>query len=74
MDGSINDIINNITNNGEDLIINEKDIKYQITTTENQKNDKNINISTIHLGDCENILREKHNISSNYSIWYLKLM
>ena len=71
--GSIDDILTNIKENGEDLIINEKDIKYQITTTDNQKNNQNNNISTIYLGECENILKEKYNISSKDSLLIFKI-
>ena len=36
----------------------------QITNTEMQKNNSNKNISTIDLGECENVLREKHNLKN----------
>ena len=51
----------------------EKNIKYQISTSWNQNNNNNENISTIKLGDCENILKEKYNISSNISLLIFKL-
>ena len=70
--GKINDILTYITKNGEDLIINEKDIKYQITTTQNQNNNNN-NISTIILGECENILKEKYKINSNEPLLIFKM-
>ena len=72
-DGSIDDILKNIKENGEDLIINEKDIKYQITTTDNQNNNQNNNISSIKLGACENILKEKYNISEDESLLIFKI-
>ena len=73
-DGSLNDILDNITKNGEDLIINENDIKYQITTTSNQNSDQtNNNISTIKLGECENVLKEKYNISKDDPLLIFKI-
>ena len=71
---SIDDLLDNIVKEkGEDLIISEKDIKYTITSTANQDNNKNNNISTIKLGKCENILKNKYNISINDSLLILKL-
>ena len=55
-------------NDDEDYIINDKKIIFQITTTENQKNKEYENISTIYIEEkCQNILKEKYNISRNQS-------
>ena len=48
------------------------DILYQITTTENQKNEYN-NISTLNLGDCEDKLKEIYGIDKNLSLIILKV-
>ena len=49
--GGMNELITNaIQNNKIDLIINEDNILFQITSTENQKNNKNNNISSLILG------------------------
>ena len=56
-----------------DLIVEYKDISYQLTTTENQKNFTNNNISTIDLGDCENTLRSIYDINENLSLIILKI-
>ena len=73
-DGSLNDVIDNITKTGEDLIIDEKDIKYQITTTSNQNNNsQSNNISTIKLGECENILKNIYNISKDNPLLIFKI-
>jgi len=53
---------NNISNITEDIVIKGKDVIYQITTTENQKNEQNNEASIIDLGECEKII--KRNISS----------
>ena len=62
--------------NFDDLTVNGNNIVYQITTTENQKNkiDSKINdgISSIQMGECETILKNKYNISENISLIILK--
>ena len=70
---SIDYLLDNITNGGGDINIVEKNIKYQISTTWNQNNNNNENISTIKLGNCENILKEKYNISSDIPLLIFKL-
>ena len=45
----------------------------QITSTNNQKNNKNYNISSINIGDCEDILKDKYNISKNTPLLILKI-
>ena len=74
MDGSLDSLIEKITNGDKnDLVIKEKDISYQITTTENQKNNEYNNISLIQLGECENTLRRIYNISQNLSLLIFKV-
>jgi hypothetical protein len=51
-DGSMNDLIKSIIENSEDIIDPIGNITIQITTSENMKNNKNANISTIDLGNC----------------------
>ena len=71
---SMDEILSNLTKGGKnDLIIRESDISYQITTTDNQKNNENHNISSIILGECENILKEKYKIDSKKSLLILKI-
>ena len=83
-DDIINDIItlfeNNENNLVKDYIKEEKkdfiskndNITCQITSSYNQKNNYYENISTIDLGECENILKKKYNISPNDTIIILK--
>ena len=89
LDSSFNDkIINNIKNNiingninlsnliegdKEDLLLKTNNILYQITSTENQKNNEYNNISTIDLGECENLLKNHYNLSENQSLIILKI-
>ena len=44
--------------NEDDLIIDLNNITYHITTSFNQNNKEYDNISTIILGECENILKK----------------
>ena len=52
IDGSFNDIINDIINDEKDYTISNDEIMYQITTSYNQKIIKK-NISTVDIGNCE---------------------
>ena len=57
----------------EDLYIKDEDISYQITTTDNQNNNIYNNISTIKLGECENILKGIYDIDRNLSLIIFKI-
>ena len=59
--------------NGEDTIFQTKNVIIQISTVESQKNSINPNISTIDLGECENILKREYNISKNESLLIYKI-
>ena len=74
------DIINrkiNLTNlidgDKEDLIVKKDNIYHQITSTENQKNKVYDDISTIHLGECEDILKKIYNIDKNLPLIIYKI-
>ena len=71
--GSIDSLLPNVTGNSEDIIIKGNNITLQITTTNNQKNNKYNNISIINLGECENVLKNYYNISSNLSLLIFKI-
>ena len=43
------------------------------TSTENQKNNIESNMSTIDLGDCEILLRQYYNLTNNQTIYLKKL-
>ena len=44
-----------------------------LTSTKNQQDDEKIgNVSTINIGDCENILKDAYNISENETFFYEK--
>ena len=56
-----------------DLLLNEKDIIYQITSSENQNNKEYKNISTIELEECEKILKGIYEIDENMPLVILKI-
>ena len=58
---------------GKDEIFQYNDITITLTTTDNQKNNENINVTTIDFSECEAILRKKYEISNNKSIYLIKI-
>ena len=71
--GEMKNIVNNVTKNNQ--IYSEKigDTILYLLTTEIQKNNSNINISTIDLGKCETELKDAYNISKDLPLLMLKL-
>ena len=69
----INNLLSKITKDKEDLIIKDRDIIYQITSTENQKNKTYFNISSIQLGEYENKLKAFSGINQNDSLFIFKI-
>jgi len=57
----------------KDIIIKEDKVLYQITTTDNQNNNQYNNVSTIKLGECENILKGIYGIDQNQSLIIFKV-
>ena len=47
-------------------------VKITLTTVDNQKNNEYKNTTTIDIGQCENILKENHNISKNETLYIVK--
>ena len=74
INGNLNSLLNDLVKGEqEDLIAEYKDITYQFTTTENQKNSSYNNISTIDLGECENKLKGIYGIEPNIPLIILKI-
>ena len=77
----IRDIINSLIkeknrsdiDNGKDKEIQEDNILITFTTTINQKNKLKYNKTIIIFGECENLLKINYNISSNNSLYIIKL-
>ena len=59
--------------NGKDEIIETEKMKIILTTSENQKNNINNNMTNIDLGDCEKSLRRTYNLSDDEKI-YIKML
>ena len=72
-EGILDNVLKNITENKEDFSQKVNDIIYQITTSENQKNKVNKNISSIELGECENILKDAYNINESTPLIIFKI-
>ena len=77
-------ILRNIQNNiyklnttdidrGIDMAYFKEKTTYTITSTKNQKNNKDNNVSTIDLGECETKLKLAYNISINDSLYIFKV-
>ena len=73
INGNLDSVLTNITKKKKDLLVKTNDILYQITTTENQKNNEYNNISTLDLGDCEDRLKKIYNIDKNLSLIIFKV-
>ena len=59
---------------GEDEIINTDKLIITFTTSQNQRNNINNNMTRINLGECETLLRNYYNIPINESIHLKKLI
>ena len=70
--GTMDSFISNILE-GENYIVKEDDLIYQITSTTNQNENKINNISTIIIGECEKILKRQYNISEDLALLIFKI-
>ena len=71
LDSLLDEILS--SNDKKDFYLKEDDIIFEIKTTENQNNKEYDNISTIYLGECESVLKDKYGISPNDSLIILKI-
>ena len=70
----MDEIISNvIMNDKKDLVIKDENTLFQLTSSDNQNNNQNNNISSIILGECENILKKKYKIDENQPLLILKI-
>ena len=60
---------------GQDVVIKNEEtgVTISITSTENQRNNRDKNVTSINLGECENKLKTKYNISSTAQLYILKI-
>ena len=63
----------NLDSGKDDKIIETEKMTVTFTTTQNQKNNLNDNISSIDLGECEILLRKYYNLTINETIYMKKL-
>jgi hypothetical protein len=68
----LDDLISDVIKEKEDKIIQEENALYQITTSENQNNNKYTNVSSIKLGECEDILKDVYDCK-NETLIILKI-
>jgi len=74
LNGNLHELINSEVNElNQDLIVSNKKMLYQITSSHNQNNNKNMNISTIKLGECENILKKHYNLNDDDELIIFKI-
>ena len=71
---NIDSLLSNVTEGEKkDILIKEDKVLYQITTTDNQNNNQYNNVSTIKLGECEDILKRIYGIDKNQSLIIFKV-
>ena len=58
---------------GEDDILTFEKMIITLTTTLNQKNDINKNMTSIDIGECENLLKKEYNLKENDQIYIKKI-
>ena len=72
--GTLNELISNVLGGDKkDYLYKDDNIIYQITSTYNQNNNQNNNISTIILGECEKIVKKKYNLSEDLALLIFKI-
>ena len=68
--GKVSDF--NISEN-KDILSKKDNVQYQMTTSDNQKNNTNKNTSSIDLGDCEDKLKEIYGIDKSLPLIIFKI-
>ena len=71
MNGNLDDILQDLVQNDKEIIIKEENEVHQISTLSKQGENKNV--SSINFGECEKILRNKSNISSDEELVIYKI-
>ena len=74
LSGEMNDTISDlIQGNQKSIVIENEEMKIELTTTDNKGGDESYNRTSIDLGECENKLKEHYNIDKNLSLLILKI-
>ena len=72
--GIIEYLLKNITGEmKQDFIVEINNVKYQLTSSDNQNNKYYRNITTIKLGQCENTLKDYYKINKNDTLIIFKV-
>jgi hypothetical protein len=71
LNGNLDDVLQDIISNDKEIIIKEENEVHQISTLSSQGD--NQNVSSINFGECESILRNKSNISSDEELIIYKI-
>ena len=71
-DESMNSLLINVIESKNNLLVNDNNIVYEITS-DNYYDINNNNISIIYLGECGKILKKIYNIKENESIIIFKI-
>ena len=72
--GTLNFLLKNVTNEIKaDYIVREKKEIFQITSSYNQNNKEYSNISILHLGECEKILKDYYHIEEYETLIIFKM-
>ena len=58
---------------GEDEVIETEKMTVTFTTTQNQKDNSNNNMTSIDLGECEDLLRNYYNMTKNETLYMKKI-
>ena len=66
-------LLSNKNNTEENIIITTETLVIQLSSLDKQKNSDNSNISSIDIGECENILRTTYNISEDENLIIYKV-
>ena len=72
--GQLNSLLDDVIEDKKgDIMKQERDTLYQITTSYNQNNKNYENISTIKLDECENIIRHQYGLSKDETLIIFKI-
>ena len=66
-------LISNVVEEKKDVFVIQGNALFQITTSENQNNNSYTNVSSLNLGYCETILRQKYKIPDNETLIIFKI-
>ena len=73
-DGSLDELLSKVNKDKKDYFVKNNNTEiFHLTSTYNQKNYDYNNVSTIDIGECEEILKEKYGININETLMIFKV-